>query len=443
MVTTPPHLLYVAWGYPPSRGSGVYRAWATANAFAQAGWRVTVLTVPREVFEMSTGVDLSLEAQIDPSIEIVRLPFSSGAFMNDLREWSWLRAHTPEIWNTIQAWRGGRAFPERNYGGWRPVLEDAARRIHRENPVDLAIGTANPNVDFIPGHILSTEFGVPTVMDHRDAWAVDIYSGRRVVDAGSRAGRWERRLIDEAAEVWFVNRPIRDWYAAQYPEYAERFLVVENGYDQPLEFRPREQRTGDGLVFGYIGTISGAVPMEELVEGWALARERSELVRRSRMDLYGYLDHFGVPGKNMVRAMERFAENDIRYLGPVGRAEVASTYATFDALVLTFGAGRFITGGKVYEYASTGLPIVSVHDPANETSRTLASYPGWHGVEAMTTEAIAAAFIATAEEARSQTMQTRAEARQFATRYSRAAQLEPRISAWNERVSRRERRATP
>ncbi|MBT9405145.1 hypothetical protein KBY50_26115, partial [Salmonella enterica subsp. enterica serovar Typhimurium] len=67
MTTKTPHLLYVAWGYPPSRGSGVYRAWATANAFARAGWKVTVLTVPREVFEMSTGVDLTLEAQVDPA----------------------------------------------------------------------------------------------------------------------------------------------------------------------------------------------------------------------------------------------------------------------------------------------------------------------------------------------------------------------------------------
>ena len=434
MTTKTPHLLYVAWGYPPSRGSGVYRAWATANAFARAGWKVTVLTVPREVFEMSTGVDLTLEAQVDPAIEIIRVPFTSGAFANDLGEWSWLRAHAPEIWNTIQSWRGQRSFPERNYGGWRPVLEEAARRIHHESPVDLTIGTAKPNVDFIPGHVLSTEFGVPAVMDHRDAWAVDIYSGRRMIEPRSRAGRWERTLIEDAAEVWFVNTPIRDWYAEQYPEFSDRFLVVENGYDNPLAFPPRDGRD-DGLVFGYIGTISGAIPLQELIDGWALARERSTLVRDARMDLYGYLDHFGVPGANMVQAMERFEENDIRYLGPVGRADIAATYATFDALVLTFGAGRFITGGKVYEYASTGLPIVSVHDPENETSRTLADYPGWYGSVAMTAEAIADAFIATAEHAATQSDDDRTTARTYSQRYSRAAQLTPRIEAWTKRIA--------
>lgn len=432
-----PHLLYVAWGYPPSRGSGVYRAWATANAFAAAGWDVTVLTVPREVFEMSTGVDLTLESRVDRSIRIERIPFQSAAFDNDLADWSWLRAHVPEIWNAVQSRRGRRAFPERSYGGWRHELEAAARRIHASHPVDLTIGTANPNVDFIPGYVLSTEFGVPAVMDHRDAWSVDIYSGRRVVEPSSPAGRWERKLVDDAKEVWFVNRPIRDWYAEQYPDAADRFLVVENGYDQALTFRPRERSRDEELVFGYIGTISGAVPMEDLVAGWSLARRRSHLVRSARMDLYGYLNHMGVPGDNMVRAMEAFSTNSIRYLGPVGRADIARTYASFDALVLTFGAGRFITGGKVYEYASTGLPIVSIHDPDNETSRTLADYPGWHGTASMAVDDIASAFIATAESAHDRTAAEIEAARRFATRYSRAAQLKPRIDEWTHRVTNR------
>ena len=300
--------------------------------------------------------------------------------------------------------------------------------IHRSNPVDLTIGTANPNVDFIPGYVLSSEHGVPAVMDHRDAWSVDIYSGKRVLDPRSRGGVWERRLMDDAHQVWFVNKPIRDWHAEQYPHLDAKFHVVENGYDQELDFPAKDATPRTALVFGYIGTISGAVPMEELISGWVLARERSELVRNSRIDLYGYLNHLGVPGDNMVRAMASFAENNIQYLGPVGRGEIAETYAGFDALILTFGSGRYITGGKVYEYASTGLPIVSIHDPANETSKTLAEHPGWHGAANMTSEAIAEAFIRTAEFASTQTTGDREKARMNARRFSRDAQLAPRIA---------------
>jgi glycosyltransferase involved in cell wall biosynthesis len=438
MVPMPLHLLYVAWGYPPSRGSGVYRAWATANQFARAGWRVTVLTVPRETFTMSTGVDLTLERSIDPSIRIERLAFSAPAFDTDLRRWSWARAHAPELWNGWSYWRGQRSFPEKGYGGWRRTLESAARRIHRSDPVDLVIGTANPNVDFIPGWTLHAEFGVPYVMDNRDAWSLDIYSGRRIVDRHSRAGRWEQLLVGHAREVWFVNEPIRQWYAEQFPEAAQRMHVVQNGYDVELDLPVSDdQLPRTSLTFGYIGTISAAIPVAELVEGWRRARERSSLVAASRMHLYGYLNHLGIPGENMTRAMSAFEENGISYLGPVQRADVGTIYGTFDALVLTFGAGRYITGGKVYEYASTGLPIVSVHDPVNETSRILAEHPGWHGAAGLEPDQIADAIIATAEAAATQSDADRAAARRSARRFARHAQLAPRIEALSRAIEAR------
>lgn len=426
----PFHLLYVAWGYPPSRGSGVYRAWATANQFSRAGWRVTVLTVPRETFTMSTGVDLTLEQSIEPSIRIERLPFSAPSFDTDLRRWSWARAHMPELWNGWSYWSGQRWFPEKGYGGWRRTLESAARRIHQADPVDLVIGTANPNVDFIPGWTLHTGFGVPYVMDNRDAWSLDIYSGRRIIDRRSRAGRWEQRLLEKAHEVWFVNEPIRAWYSEQFPESAARMHVVQNGYDLELAMPVTEDHLPrTSLTFGYIGTISAAIPVAELVDGWRRARERSPLVSASRLHLYGYLNHLGIPGENMTRTMSAFEENGISYLGPVPRADVGRVYGTFDALVLTFGAGRYITGGKVYEYASTGLPIVSVHDPVNETSRILADHPGWRGAAGLEPDQIADAIIATAEAAAAQSEADREAVRVSARRFARGAQLQPRIEA--------------
>lgn len=440
----PPHLLYVAWGYPPSRGSGVYRAWATANEFARAGWHVTVLTVPRETFTMSTGTDLTLEQAIEPGIRIERVPFSSPAFDTDLRTWSWARAQVPELWNGWSYWRAQRSFPEKGYGGWRRTLEAAARRIHAADPVDLVIGTANPNVDFIPGWTLHNEHGVPYVMDNRDAWSLDIYSGRRIVDRRSRAGRWERRLLEKAQEIWYVNEPIREWHAEQFPESAARMHVVQNGYDVELELAETDDAIPRAsLTFGYIGTISAAIPVSELVAGWRRARERSPLVAASRLHLYGYLNHLGIPGENMTRAMSAFGENDIHYLGPVPRADVGRVYGTFDALVLTFGAGRYITGGKVYEYASTGLPIASVHDPVNETSRILSDHPGWHGAAGLEPDEVADAIIAAAEDAAVQTVADRRAVRDSARRFARGAQLQPRIAALGEVVEARGVRGRP
>ncbi|MFE6995304.1 glycosyltransferase [Microbacterium sp. NPDC057659] len=411
----------------------MYRAWATANAFAAAGWDVTVLTVPRETFTMSTGVDESLERTVDPSIEIVRVPFHAAAFENDLRNWSRTRATIPEIWNVINARKNWRSFPEHTYGGWRSELESAALAVHARHPVDIVLGSANPHVDFTPGWALYTKFGVPYVMDYRDAWQLDVFTGARLSAPNGAVAKWERQLITHAHAVWFVNDPILQWHADLYPDDADKFHVVANGYDAA----PEESVVKDddeGLVFGYIGTISASVPIESLVEGWKRARERSPLLAKARMELWGHLNHVGPPNEAVARQLSVFANHAIAYRGPVPKREIDRVYANFDALLLVLGTGRYVTSGKVYEYAATGLPIVSVHDPINAATEVLRDAPAWYPVKDLTPDSIASALIDAAEAAQSQTGEDRLAGRAWAEQFQRARQLDPQIAALRSTV---------
>jgi hypothetical protein len=164
-----------------------------------------------------------------------------------------------------------------------------------------------------------------------------------------------------------------------------------------------------------------------VVDGWQLAREQSPLVRRSRLDLYGHLSHTGVGNADFEAQVKRFEENAISYCGPLPKSAVATKYGEFDALVLMAGAGRYVTGGKAYEYASTGLPIASVHDPRNDTSTALAEYPWWRGAVHADADAYARTFIDVAELAAHQTEEQREEGRNWARRFQRDARLAPRI----------------
>ena len=71
------HLLYIAFFFPPSRASGVYRAIATANAFSNQGWRVTVLTADERFFqqEISTA-DNTLLDSVNDDVDVCRVPFT-------------------------------------------------------------------------------------------------------------------------------------------------------------------------------------------------------------------------------------------------------------------------------------------------------------------------------------------------------------------------------
>lgn len=437
------HLLYTAWGFPPSRGAGMYRALATANAFAEAGWRVTVLTADRDALTTLTGIDVASESRVRDDVRVVRVEFDARRGERDLDRWSRLRMESPLLWSGLrlisETWR----FPDPGYGHWARRLVAAAREVHRNEPVDLSIGTANPNVDFAPGWALWRDHGVPYVMDYRDTWHLDMYADRRRGSVSSRSSRLERRLQRHAAELWFVNAPIRDWHAEQLPQAADRMHVVQNGYDPEFlaesEITPTTRPAGRSLTLGYLGTIYGPMPLRETLEGWKLARSRSAVVAAAQFVIHGRLGHYSTPDAATAALIAEYADHGVVYAGPVSKVDVAETYASFDALALILGRSRYITSGKVFEYAATGLPIVSAHHPDTASTSVLREYPSWHPISDVEVESIADAIIAALDEAARDEPARRQRAREWATHLERDRQLSPRIAALTAQSESRRR----
>lgn len=436
-----PHVLYVAWGYPPSRGAGMYRALATANAFARAGWKVTVLTATRDTFERLTGSDLESEKFIDPRIRVVRIPFVPERDETNLRRWSRARLYSPRLWDYVQWQLSGRDFPEPGYGMWKRPLVATAEGIHREDPVDLTVGTANPNVDFAPGMHLRRAYGVPYVMDHRDAWHLDVHTGKHLGHRFNRSRRLEHRLVGEALEVWFVNAPIRDWYAQQHPSSAARFHVVANGFDPIfLEHEAAElpsTRSTDGLTFGYLGTIYGRVPLREILDGWRIARQESPIIARSRFVFRGRLGHYAEADAEVAALLESYREDEVFYRGPVSKTQVRSVYQSFDALIFIAAHSKYVTSGKVFEYAATGLPIGAFQHPDTAATQVLQGHPRVFPVAEPTPRLVADALIALAQHTVSSGPADVERARAWSAHLSRDAQLTPRIAALHAAIENR------
>lgn len=434
------HLLLTAWAFPPARTSGVHRAAGLAKAFRAAGWDVTVLTAPQAVFESQAMTDTTVGG--GDGVHVREVPFSSPAYAIDVTRWPWLRARHPELWNVVRAWQERRAFPEPGFGLWRHELERAADAVHQAHPVDLAIGTANPHVDFAPGAHLAQKYGVPAVMDFRDAWTVDVFTGTDRRNATSAERAMERRLLARATEIWFVNEPIRRWHAERHPELAGRMRVVPNGFDlvggvsPAVQFRPPVP--GEGLTFGYVGTINyGQFPAEELFAGWRLARSRDPLLARSRLVLRGHLGRTGVAGAELQRLLDEASTDSVSYEGPVAKADLADAYAEFDALVLALASGPGVTSGKVFEFAATGLPIASVHDPASAASAILADSPVWTASASLAPTDIADALVRTAQAVLEQTPDSRRTAVSWGAKWERGRQLSDAVRELGEIIDER------
>ncbi|WP_062071026.1 glycosyltransferase [Demequina sediminicola] len=432
------HLLYIAWGFAPARTGGVYRAVATANAFVEAGWKVTVLAAPEDSYERYIGVDMSMNDAVDPRVNVVRVPFTWATQETDVREFSRARAYLgSRSYNRIRSRLDRIPFPEHNYGQWRGALEDAVEKVHAEDPVDLTIATANPNVDFQGAYHLNRKAGVPFVMDYRDGWRLDVFDGGYLFPEKSRVARLEKRYLEAAQEAWFVNDAIRVWHQKEYPFAADKMQVVMNGWD-PALFGEREAATppADGpMRFGYLGTITPKVPLESLMKGWTLAKEQGHLPADATLEVGGYLGYFATPRGDLAAVLDAARDAGVTFVGQVHKGQVRDFYARQDALVLALGEGRYVTSGKVFEYAATGKPIISVHAPTNDSSNVLREYPLWTAVPEVTPEAIATTLGETVTQLKQASAEDYAAALTFGEALRRDAQLAPRIDALATEVS--------
>ena len=419
-----PHIALVSWGFPPFRGSGTFRPLAVANALAEAGARVTVIAASRETFLVHYGADPGLESQIDPRVSVHRLPFYPENPWPLIDDWGPERAADPKRF-AAERRRVLPPFPEKVYESWIPAVGQALRDIDAADPVALILATGGPYGQIEASVDVAADLGIPLVIDDRDSFLADVFTAephewyRQRLSFGLR---WFRC----AREVWFVNPPIEQWHSRRFPEYADRFRVVENGWD-PGIVDPTTITTGPRtpLRIGYVGLVPTNFPMDMLLEAWRRVRDSSEHpVELVFTGPLGYTE--GSPFWRSMHDRIRAAEG-VSWAGHVSRPELAGVYAGLDALLLAKEGGELVTGGKTYEYAATGLPIAGVVDPQSDAVRVLRDYPRFHPVAEPGPDAAAAALTATLADALATTPGRVAQAQAFGQGLTRRAALDEAV----------------
>ena len=248
-----PHLLYIAFAFPPSTASSVYRCTAVANAFAEDGWDVTVLTLDSNIWSEISGVDQKLADSVDPRIRIVQVDDggSEEPARGDLRRFSRLRIEAPYVWKEVMRRRGRKDFPEDFHGAWSGPRQQSGAGSPRRQAGRSGHGVREP-LCRVRGRPLpgggALRHGLPRCL------GLQHHHGAEDFDTASERGKLEAQFLAEAAGSWFVNDQIRDEYAARYPESAATMRVVPNGFDpQPGHAAPGIRRTQHPR-FGYLGT---------------------------------------------------------------------------------------------------------------------------------------------------------------------------------------------
>jgi glycosyltransferase involved in cell wall biosynthesis len=422
-------ILFIAFPFPPSRGAGVYRTVAIANFLVSQGWEVSVIAPEEGYFLRYQGSeDRSLMDWPDSRIKVHRVPLTNWHQETDPAAISaWAAAFPSATGRARKRWTR-YVSPLEGYGFWfRPALRAASRAL-RSRKHDLVLATGNPFNSFLVAHYLWRRTRTPYVLDYRDAWTLDQFTGKLKPGATDVALSLERRVLLGSSAYISVNQPIVDWLAETHslPSTLRR-AVIENGYDPELvgEVPATNERreAGDGrLTLAHVGTL---VPGKQDWPGILAEFDQAahEVAFDVELDFYGHLG-FSDAHDDQLRGFFE-ADGAIRHLGPVEKKDVARVYAAADALFLPLYESPYVTSGKVYEMMAIGKPILAWGPETAGAMQPLSGYPLLVRADRDRPDTWRASLEKVDELRRSTSPDQTRSARLYAQRYERSVLLRP------------------
>ena len=343
-------VLMIAYHFPPLRGSsGIQRTLRFCRYLPEFGWDPVVLTAHPRAYD---DVDAASTADIPAGVSVHR------AFaLNTARHLS-IRGRYPAL----------LALPDR-WSSWFVGAVTTGLALIRRERIGAIFSTYPIATAHLVGLALRRLTGLPWIADFRDPMAQDGYPADPRIH---RSFEWiEQRALRHCARALFTSPgAIRD-YRERYPDVpAERYALVENGYDEE--------------VFAAAGAGAGSAgPRERTVilhSGIVYPSERDpaplfaalgKLKRDGILDARRVEFRFRASGYDALLASLAAREDigDIVTLAkPVPYADAVREMMQVDGLLLMQAANcNSQIPAKAYEYLRAGRPIVALTDPAGDT----------------------------------------------------------------------------
>jgi len=352
------NVLVFAYYYPPMGLSGVQRVAKFTKYLPDFGWRPHVITSGPTAYYAHDESMLKELAERD--IVIYR---TSGKDPNALlarkgtvkmpREF--IRKFLSRISNTF-------LLPD-NKKSWSNQALVLARELTKTIPFDVIFVSGPPFSAMMSAAKLSTETGIPLVVDYRDLWYGNQFHFYPTPWHAHKHQRYEQEVLKHASRVIVTNRRIKERLIASYTHLSfEDVVIIPHGFDpldipNVLDLRDRStfKITYSGLFYDFVTPLYFFKAVKKFIT--ANPDAKIEL-------------HFAGVLRDEYKKMARKqgVDNLLIDHGYLPHKEAVDLLMHSDALWMMVGEGRntdTVSSGKLYEYFGTQKPLlVSVQQGA-------------------------------------------------------------------------------
>ena len=366
----------VAYFFPPLGGGGIQRVLKFATYLPRAGWQPVVVT-PRDAdYE---PMDPDLVSQIPPEAEVHRSfcwepsrlyrwlvrvtryrPASSGARATAARAGDSAAVSNPGRWARLA---DILFFPDLQIF-WVPFAVRSGLRAHRARPVSAIYSSSPPVTTHLIAGLLKRSTGLPWVADFRDPWIGNVYAAEL-----PRPHRWlrkrvERWIVHHADRVVFATPSLTQEYADRYPDRADHFVTITNGYDAiDLATISREHQPGRIFSLVYTGSLYSHSELPTFLDGVERFLERDPGGRgRLRVEFVGLLNARNQAIAEWYSAPERLG-GVVAFDGFLPHREALRRLESADAALLLVAGDpgkEIVISGKLYEYIGADKQVLAM-----------------------------------------------------------------------------------
>ena len=381
-------VLMVSYSFPPEGQAGVYRSLRFVRHLSRLGWNVKVVSALVKQYER---YDPDLLGQIPSSTEVNRIRFfdpwqaiqswrsrkmegtlseSSVETIQKIRgeQHMPLRAKVREAIRQVEAWY---YHPDMAMNWIRPAVK-AVRKICAGEQPNIIWATAGPVSSFWVAEQASKKFGIPYVLDFRDAWTLTAndFEDRRPSWAKRADRRNMYRILQGAQAVVFLYDTMAEayWRAYKGALQSSKIHILPNGYEGKIDDYVESQK--EKCIIFYGGTLS-SYRYDSLLQSIQHFKEEDPM--RARKLKFCFVGEGMQAFEDEVAA--RGLMDVIEMKPPVSLMEITRLQREADVLLLlgrpsTMRGYELFASAKLFGYLKTGKPIFGVL-PQDESQKIL------------------------------------------------------------------------
>jgi glycosyltransferase involved in cell wall biosynthesis len=254
---------------------------------------------------------------------------------------------------------------------WLPFAILKIWKIHRKKSIDLMLASMPPFSTGLVTRIAGKFFGIPYLLDFRDAWTGNPYLPDLSPLHQKAQNALEEKTVSQSAGCVFVNSAMQDYYLTKIAVLKNiPSTVIRNGYD-PDDFQlvtsetvPISQKF---FRIGIMGTVysQGNAPLPLLNALTILHQEEKELAGRLQLVFIGKW-----VGEFLEIIKQHPYNSQILLVNYLPHRQALAYAQSLDAMALAVQGDKEgseqVTPGRIYEYLYLRKPILAMCSPVGD-----------------------------------------------------------------------------